>query len=67
MNQEQTWLDFQQMMAQQQQNMMLQFQLYLQFCQKNGLVFGDPNPLIYFFNNFHRNKVTDKSSTTSTK
>ena len=54
MNQEQTWLDFQQMMAQQQQNMMLQnqFQLYLQFCQINGLVVGHPNSFNLFFQQF---------------
>ena len=54
MNQEQTWLAFQQMMAQQQQNMMLQnqFQLYLQFCQINGLVVGHPNSFNLFFQQF---------------
>ena len=59
MNQEQTWLDFQQMMAQQQQNMMLQnqFQLYLQFCQKNGLVFGDPNSFNLFFQQFSQEQA----------
>ena len=59
MNQEQTWLAFQQMMAQQQQNMMLQnqFQLYLQFCQKNGLVFGDPNSFNLFFQKFSQEQA----------
>ena len=54
MNQQQTWLAFQQMMAQQQQNMMLQnqFQLYLQFCQINGLVVGHPNSFNLFFQQF---------------
>ena len=54
MNQGQTWLAFQQMMAQQQQNMMLQnqFQLYLQFCQINGLVVGHPNSFNLFFQQF---------------
>ena len=54
MNNNQAWLAFQQMMAQQQQNMMLQnqFQLYLQFCQMNGLVIGHPNSFNLFFQQF---------------
>ena len=59
MNQQQTWLAFQQMMAQQQQNMMLQnqFQLYLQFCQINGLVVGHPNSFNLFFQQFSQEQA----------